>query len=635
MIPDAVIAEIRARVDIVALVGEFVRLKKQGNSHVGLCPFHQEKSGSFYVHPNRHFFHCFGCQASGDVFAFMMRIEGLSFPEVARDLAERAGVELPDSDPVRDAEVRRERQRSDRLASVVDAAAGYFIEQVTAHPLGAMAREAWEARGVSAEIAASFRLGYAPHGWDGLTNHLRTKGHSPSDAEAVGLLVGKKNGSGHYDRFRHRLMFPVSDHQGRIVAFSGRQLDAPPGEEEDEDAKRAKYVNSPESPLFTKGKVLYGLHEGRVPIRRGGWVVVCEGNFDLVKLHQGGFDNAVAPLGTSLTEDHAKLLKRFAERVVLLFDGDAAGGRAVRKSYDVLQKYGLSTQVVTLPPGDDPDTFLTREGNEALQRHIDAAPGIVEHLIDAAAAGAGRDASEKARAIAELGPILMKVSPVEARLHVERVARKFGVRDVDAVRQQLRRGVRSRKGSRAPAVSKVQPRGRVGPLALPPVEREAFGALLDVPTLFKTEEAKEFGELLTSPDLRAMFVATARLVEASGGVEAPALLERVREDPALTEQAVGWLEGRLALQKYDEAEGQFVLRDALPRMEKKWRERRLATLKDAIVEARRRGDHALAQQLTDERTVLFRGARTMNRTDEKGSRGDDGDEGQQFEDHDA
>jgi DNA primase len=626
MIPEEAIADLRARVDLKALVGEYVRLKKSGASWKGLCPFHNEKSPSFYVHPERGFFHCFGCGASGDVFAFVMRLEGLAFPDVARRLAERAGVELPVADPAREQEHRKVRAREERFVAVVEAAAGFYLRQLDEHPLGPMAREVWRARGITDETAASFRLGYAPHGWDGLVGFLRQHGYTPGDAEAVGLVVPRRQGDGYYDRFRHRLMFPITDHQGRIVAFSGRALDPPPGAEPEREPG-AKYVNSPEGPLYKKGQILYGLHEGRVEIRRRGWAVICEGNFDLVALHQGGFANAVAPMGTALTEDQAKLLRRYAERVVLLFDGDAAGRKAVRTAFDVLAKAGLDASVVALPPGEDPDSFLRNHGPDELLARVDAAPGIIEHLIDDAASHGIRDASDKARAIASLGPVLAKVSSsIEGRLHVERIARRFGINDVEAVRRQLRQGLRQRREERAEvdeSASRPQAR-RPRTAEFSKVELGGLGVVLDL-DLWRSPEAKRFGELLTSPELCAIFDTASRLVEERGGVEAPALLQEVQDN-----EAAAWLGGRLAKPEHtDEVEGLEVLRKCIPLLEKRWGEARKRQIQEGILTAVRAGDQARANELRVELQALLRGA--AQRT---GSRGDDGDESSRFEDHD-
>lgn len=615
MIPDEKIAEIRERIDIVALVGEYVPLRRIGASFRGLCPFHSEKTPSFYVHPDRQYFHCFGCHASGDALSFLMKLEGRPFPEVARQLADRAGVELPTLDAREEEKYRRERQRSDRLVAIMDAAAGFYVEQMREHPLGRMAREVLEKRGIGREASEAFRLGYAPHAWDALARFLRERGFSPAEAEEVGLLAPRRSGDGHYDRFRHRLMFPICDAHGRIVAFSGRLLDPPPGEPvPDKGEAGAKYVNSPESPLYKKGEILYGLHEGRVALRRESWALLCEGNFDLVALHQAGLTNSVAPMGTALTESHVKLLRRFVARVVLLFDGDKAGRKAVRASYPLLQKAGLAARVVTLPEGEDPDSFLRTQGPDALRARIDAAPGIVEHLIDEAAAAAAGDPRATATAIAELGPLLAMIdNPVEARLYVSQVARRFAIADEEAVRQQLRRGAREARGPLR-RVASPEDEGAAAPVRaaprapdLPGLECELLGALLDHPSLFSTDSAKKLEELLTSNDLRAIFLAASRMVvEARGGLDAPVLLAELAGHGA-----VRWLEERLAIQKYDQRGAIEALRDGLPRLARQRIERELPRLTQRIIEARRLGDEMRAEDLTRQRDRLFASAKDL------------------------
>ncbi|MFK8001127.1 MAG: DNA primase [Polyangiales bacterium] len=605
MIPEETIAQIRERVDIVALVGEYVRLSKSGASFKGLCPFHAEKSPSFYVHPQRRFFHCFGCQASGDVFSFLTRLEGLPFPEAASRLADKAGVEIPASDPAAEADRKRRRNREERLVEITDAAAGFFARALREHPLGGMARQVFEDRGLSQESVETFRLGYAPHSWDALGRFLREKGYSLEDAEAVGLVVPRR-GSGHYDRFRHRLMFPICDHQGRIVAFSGRVLPAPPGEDEERE-KGAKYINSPEGPLYTKGQVLFGLHEGRVETRRTGWCLLCEGNFDLVKLHQAGFANSVAPMGTALTSQQAGLLKRFATRVILLFDGDAAGRKAIRASYPLLTKAGLAASVVALPAGDDPDTFLSQHGSEALRMRVDSAPSIVEYLIDQGARESAGDPSLKAQAIEDLGPVLRAIdNPVETRLYVERIAQKFEVRDIDAVRQQLRRGLRRGRNPRErqkpqPAPRPVQAKRRAPPN---PLELECLGAFIDQTGLIRAPIAERYEEVLTDPDLRAILQATSRLVGERGGLEGSALIAEMIDNSALA-----WLEGRIVQPMHeDEAGALRFLEEGLPRLEIKARQKAAEALQRQVFQARSNGDDELADQLTRQRLELLRGA---------------------------
>ncbi len=614
MIPEEKIAEIRERTDIVALVQEFVPLKRVGASFKGLCPFHSEKSPSFYVHPQRQFYHCFGCQASGDAISFLMKIEGRAFPDTLRTLAERAGVEIPVMDAQADAAYKRAREREERLAAVMESAAGFYVRMLKEHPLGSMAREELERRSIRAETAEEFRLGYAPHGWDALVKFLADKGHEAADAEALGLIAPRKNGNGHYDRFRHRLLFPITDLAGRIVAFSGRILDPPPDEPlESRMEHGAKYVNSPEGPLYKKGEILFGLYEGRVAARREGWILVCEGNFDLLALHQAGFKNAVAPMGTALTEEHAKLIRRFADRVVLLFDGDAAGKKAVRASAPLLTRAGVAAKVTTLPSGDDPDTYLREKGPEALKHLVDAAPGMVEHLIDDAARDAAGDASLKGKAIGELGPVLASVdNPVERSLYVERVAQKFGVRDIQTVRQQLRRGLReARAGRRQRREERETPRSAppkpVKSAEIPPLEGELLGAILDNPALFRSDVVENFESLLTSDDLRAIFHAAAGMIEDRGVLDAATLLGQIAGNPAQS-----WLNGRLAIQKYDAEGAERAVRDGIPRLRLTNIRRELPEFDKRIKAAYREGNDELARQLAREKHERLKTANELN-----------------------
>jgi len=614
MIAEEKVAEVRERSDIVALIGDYVALKRAGSSFKGLCPFHAEKTPSFHVHPARQFFHCFGCGASGDVISFVSRLEGRSFPEAVRLLAERAGVELPSDSEQDDAEYRRARQRKERLASVMDSAAGYFVAQLAEHPLCQMAVDCFLERAITAETAATFRLGYAPHGWDGLVNHLAKEGWSASDAEELGLIVPRRSRDGFYDRFRHRLMFPITDLHGRIIAFSGRALPDPPSERDEGRDPPAKYVNSPEGPLYHKGDVLYGLYESRVTARREGEIILCEGNFDVVAMHQAGFGNTVAPMGTALTENQAKLLRRFADRAVLVFDGDKAGAKAIRSAYPLLQKVGLQARVAPMPPKADPDSYIRERGAEDLRKLVSTSPGIVEYLIDGAAADAvGTDARTKAEFIMELGPILAKVdNPVEVGIYIERVGRKFGISDLEAVRRQLRKGARrTRRNTREDR----SPRGgeQNSPAAVAAVrpletslDLEMIAVFLDQPALFAEPVAQELTELLTSEVLQSMFQSAASMVSKIGRIDASVLMDETKEDAAKR-----WLERRLAIQQYDESEARRAVRDGLPRLARKKIEEELPRLQRSILDARRRGEDELAQKLTKQHMALFRSAKDL------------------------
>jgi DNA primase len=414
MISPETIARVKERTDLVALVAESVKLTRRGRSFVGLCPFHQEKSPSFHVNAERGFFHCFGCKESGGAVDFVMKTEGQTFPEAIRMLAERAGIEVAET--TTDAE-RREaagaRKAKEDLYAVSAAAATFFERSMRgpAHPLAHHALAELARRGLPVpatndevgeaarigDTLQAFRVGYAPYGWDGLANYLKQQGISPLLAEKVGLLVPRTSGTGHYDRFRHRLMFAVSDVMGRVIAFSGRALPDPTPDElaalniagptTAPDAAPAKYINSPESPIYTKGEHLFGLHQARQAIRTQGEAILVEGNFDVVSLHARGVGNVVAPLGTAFTVMQAKLMKRFAPSVIVLFDGDGAGHKATRASRIACREGGLDAKVASLPKGIDPDDFVRTNGPEALDRLLKNARGMREWLIEDALDG--------------------------------------------------------------------------------------------------------------------------------------------------------------------------------------------------------------------------------------------------------
>lgn len=601
MIPEQSIQDIRERTDIVALIGEYVRLKKRGGNYLGLCPFHNEKTPSFNVHPARHFFHCFGCKASGDAISFLMRIEGLSFPEAARKLAERSGITVPELDREEGEAERKRRHQRERLEAIMEATTRFY-EEALAAPSGAGARDELERRSITMETAKLFRLGYAPAAWDALATHLEKTEHSLPAAESLGLVGKRRDGRGYFDRFRNRLQFPVADAAGRIVAFSGRAL--PPVAGHNERPDQAKYINSPEGPLYKKGDVLFGLHQARIAIRRGGWAILCEGNFDLVALRQSGFDHVVAPLGTAFTAQQATLLSRYAERATLLFDGDNAGAKAVAAAYPLLKEAGIAARVALLPQGADPDSFLRERGAEALQKLLDNAPGIVEHMIDRAAElSDGRGAAERAIAVAGLGPILAAVkNPVEIDLYIQRVAQRFQIADVSAARSQLRQGVlatrRPTRISEAPTPEPEAPRPQR--LTVPDLEGDLFGLLLDQPELLFCEEAKNLEELLTSPELRGMFRTTSDLVQEIGSIDVPSLISRQTD-----ERCAAFLNERLAVTRYpDKAEALLVLQRGVTMLEKQTIESERLELNRQILTARRNGDDELADSLTKRRHEL-------------------------------
>jgi DNA primase len=345
---------IRERIDLVELVSGYVRLERAGSNFKGLCPFHTERTPSFYVSPSLNRFHCFGCGASGDAFSFLMRIEGLSFREALQRLAARAGIELR---PELTAQ-SEERDELERLRRAVFAAHFYYRHCLQRAP---RARHYLQQRGLTPTTIEQFQLGYAPAGWDHLLRFLQRHRISEQEALQAGLI--RQGEHGYYDYLRDRLVFPIHDAAGRVIAFGGRTM----GDEE------PKYLNTPETPLFEKRNTLYGWHLARGAILRQRSALVVEGYMDLLMLHQHGFEHAVATLGTAFTEQHAARLQRMVERVYLLYDSDDAGIRAALRAAEVLQAAGIPTFIVELPAGEDPDSLLQKAGAEALQQALESA----------------------------------------------------------------------------------------------------------------------------------------------------------------------------------------------------------------------------------------------------------------------
>lgn len=356
IIPDHKIEEIRAASDIVDVVSDYVRLKRRGSNHFGLCPFHNEKSPSFSVNPSMGIFKCFGCSAGGDVFQFVMRIESLNFPEAARMMAERAGIPLPEQD--------EEREASSEMESIYHAlrfAARFFYDQLTTTDAGKPALDYLTGRGFTPKTIKTFGLGYAPDQWDALLKEAEANHVEAETLEKAGLVLSRKDNSGHYDRFRGRVIFPIFSHVGKVLGFGGRILAA--------DSDQPKYINSPETKVYNKSRVLYGLHHGKQAIRKSEEVIMVEGYTDVISLHQAGVQNVVASSGTALTDEQVKALGRYARRVLLLYDADAAGAGAALRGIDLVLTKGLTAYAIALPGGEDPDSYVHENGGEAFQEY--------------------------------------------------------------------------------------------------------------------------------------------------------------------------------------------------------------------------------------------------------------------------
>ncbi len=373
-IPQSFIQELLARVDVVEVVGRHVQLKKSGANYMGLCPFHGEKSPSFSVSPSKQFFHCFGCGKNGNAIGFLMEHAGMGFVEAVQDLAQGAGLSVPDerASPAERAHAAEQRRQQATLADVLEQAARAWQQRLREAP---QAIDYLKGRGVSGQIAKRYGLGYAPEGWHGLAS-VFAEYDSPLLVEAGLVLVNEEDGR-RYDRFRHRVMFPIRNVRGECIAFGGRVL----GDD------KPKYLNSPETPVFHKGQELYGLYEARTAMRAMGYALVTEGYMDVVALAQRGFANAVATLGTACTAEHVHKLFRFTDAVVFSFDGDAAGRRAARKALAAALPYASDTRSVKflfLPPEHDPDSFIRAHGHDGFERAVQDALPLSRFLVDAA-----------------------------------------------------------------------------------------------------------------------------------------------------------------------------------------------------------------------------------------------------------
>ncbi len=372
LLSNAVKDQIKHANDIVDVVSSYLGpLKKAGTNWKTLCPFHKEKSPSFNVNPVKQIFHCFGCQKGGDVFEFVKDYENVTFMEAVQRLAERVHIPLEfENDP----QAGQRRHVKDTLLKIHEQIARRWHDVLLNDAQGQIARDYLEKRGFDETAIKLFRLGYAPNEWDDTVNWATSKGHDLGTVENGGLIIKRDSSEGYYDRFRGRLMFPICDAQGQVIGFSGRILTG--------DENTAKYINSPETPLFFKSKVLYGLHRSRRALAERGHALVCEGQLDLIRCYTSGIENVVAPQGTALTADHGQILKRYTDEAVLCFDSDTAGKNAAIRSMESLASSGLAVRVLTIPAPHDPDSFVREAGAEAFGQLIEKAPEFFEFYLN-------------------------------------------------------------------------------------------------------------------------------------------------------------------------------------------------------------------------------------------------------------
>ena len=494
LIPQSVVEDVLSRTDILETVRQYVALKRAGSNHKGLCPFHDENTPSFFVHPGMGIYKCFGCGEGGNAYQFLMAMEGWSFPETVRHLAERCGIEIPEQDSEQ-AEAQRKRRKGKKLYLKIMDRARQFYSDTLWSQAGRAAQLYLEERGIDEATSRAFGLGYAPDDWEHLLTHLKQEGFRPALVERAGLAMSNDRG-GHYDRFRHRVVFPVVDVWGHTLAFGGRTLGS--------DEKGAKYINSPETRFYTKGKQLYGLDVAKRSIQKREFCLVVEGNFDVIALHDAGLDMTVAPMGTALTEEQARLMGRFARRVVVAFDGDNAGEEATLRCLSALDAAGLEAQVIRFAPGDDPDTFVRREGAEALLSKIEDAPPLVGWALERVVMPVeGASIEARIGALEEVGEIFDDVGDDAVKKHyAEEVARRLSI-DPGRVEKYVRRSSAGRKD-----VEKQLREVHEGP-QWSSAEYGVLVVLLEHPEWLDDFFREELDKLLTSHDL-AMLLNLAR-----------------------------------------------------------------------------------------------------------------------------
>lgn len=411
-LPQEFFQEIIDKNDIVTLVSEYVTLKRSGRSFLGLCPFHSEKSPSFNVNPTKRFFYCFGCGAGGNAINFLMKIENLDFLGAARRLADRAGIPWPETQAITAKDPHRE-----ELYRINSLAVAFFNQYLFKSDAGKKALAYLERRRIDEACRTRFQLGYAPPAWHHLTELLRKKGIAMQQAEELGLVAIGENG--YYDRFRDRLIFPVADAKGNIVGFGGRVF----------DDSQPKYLNSPETVIFHKGNLWYGLNLAKDAIRKKNQAIIVEGYLDVIQAHQAGFSQTIASLGTSLTREQAKILKRYTSEVVLAYDGDTAGQHATQRGLEILHEAGLKVRILTLPAGADPDSFIKENGAAAFSELVNQAAGLIDYKIQSFLEQFDLQSPEgQSGAVRQILPVLgMLTDNITREAYIRRVAREIGI----------------------------------------------------------------------------------------------------------------------------------------------------------------------------------------------------------------
>lgn len=523
-VPPEILQQIRDRIDLIDLISTYVSLSKTGQNYKGLCPFHSEKTPSFSVNPVRQMFYCFGCSVGGDAFTFLMKKEGMDFMEALRELSQRTGVVLPER---RESAAKTPSGLSrERYFHLYQLASSWYHHNLQEAPEGQAAREYLDQRGISRESWNTFQLGYAPDGWNGLSKWLERQSVKPEELIQAGLVVRKEKEEGGrvstYDRFRARVMFPIADPRGQVLGFGGRIM---------VKGGTPKYLNSPETDLFFKGRSLYGMDKARPSATSAGRFYVVEGYFDVIALHQYGITNVVAPLGTALTSDHVHCLRRLAPSVMLVFDGDSAGVSAALRTLDLFMNSGVEVRVLLLPAGEDPDTFIRKNGVPAFRELEGQAATLLDFAIMSVLNKAKKDSiQDRVQRADEIIPIIQKTkNPIEKEEYFKVVSERLGIRQ-DLLKKRL--STLTRQSVLSPSSQKQKT--PVSNLSIPPgkpEERDLMVLLLQgrlVPVQISQLAEEEF----TVPLYRHILSKALQHVDQEGQVNLDALHEEFSGDSA-------------------------------------------------------------------------------------------------------
>jgi DNA primase len=591
-IPQEKIREIKSRVGIVDLISEYVTLKKTGRNFVGLCPFHKEKTPSFSVNPEKQIFYCFGCGEGGDIFAFLMKLNGMSFAESARFLAKKTGISLPVRKMTGEEKTRA--TEKEKLSRINAMAAEFFSSQLSSER-GRPARDYLDARKMDKAIAGAFHLGYAPGGWNNLAAYLEGRKVPLGLAEKAGLVISKDTG-GYYDRFRGRVIFPIEDLSGTVVAFGGRAI---------EDSAMPKYLNSPESPVYTKGRVLYGMSRTKDAIRDRDYAVLVEGYIDLLSLWSAGVKNVVATLGTALTREQVALIRRFTRNVAIIFDPDEAGRHAVERGLKLFLEENMHARVVILPEGYDPDDYVIKYGAEALEKLIVGAPMMVDYYIDAVMGGGDtleHDLDTIRDAVAFISTI---GDPIERNLFIKRVSERVGI-DQKLLKDKVEKASSGRRAA-APVSSPEKKAEKVDMLELNLIymmmeypEKIPIVVEEGILDYFGSEQLKRVGRTITKEggDMASL------VGDLEEGLVKKRLLKLMIEQP--------FPNGEVA---------DRVFRDNINQVRSRWYRGRQALLKRELIRAQHAGDRALSDSLLRDRDRLLkeeRGQSSNEKSDQIG-----------------